>query len=127
MLPAGGLGRRRVVGERPVREKGPIRVLVVSSVRLFCEGLRTCLSDDPEVEVVGAAGGHEQALRAFADARPDVVLVDLQMPRAMDFTRAVCGGVPRVPVVALAADEEDFDVTACAAAGVAGVLSRDAT
>jgi DNA-binding NarL/FixJ family response regulator len=57
-----------------------IRLLIVDDQALFREGLRTLLSVQPGMEVVGEAGNGEEALRRSADLQPDVVLMDLQMP-----------------------------------------------
>ena len=57
-----------------------VRVLVVDDEPLAREGLRLLLAADPEVEVAGEAGGGEEALRAIRALRPDLVLLDVQMP-----------------------------------------------
>jgi DNA-binding NarL/FixJ family response regulator len=58
----------------------PIRVLVVDDHPLLREGVRAVLEDHPEVEVVAEAGNGREAVDAFAKHRPDVTLMDLQMP-----------------------------------------------
>ena len=57
-----------------------IRILIVDDQSLFREGLRTLLSVQADLEVVAEAANGEEALRQAAAARPDVVLMDLQMP-----------------------------------------------
>jgi DNA-binding NarL/FixJ family response regulator len=62
-------------------EAGPVRVVVVDDQTVVREGLVLLLALLPDVEVVGAAAGGAEALRLIGEARPDVVLMDLRMPR----------------------------------------------
>ncbi|MFN2297227.1 MAG: response regulator transcription factor, partial [Anaerolineales bacterium] len=81
----------------------PIRLLIVDDQALFREGLRTLLSVQPGLEVVGEAGNGEEALSRTAALRPDVVLMDLQMP-VMDgaaATRILRARQPAVQVIVL--------------------------
>ncbi len=57
-----------------------IRVLLVDDQALFREGLHTLLSLHEDIEVVGEAGNGQEAVAAAAELRPDVILMDLQMP-----------------------------------------------
>ena len=57
-----------------------IRILLVDDQALFREGVRTLLSVQPGIEVVGEAGNGEEAVHLAATLHPDVVLMDLHMP-----------------------------------------------
>ncbi len=60
---------------------GPtIRVLIVDDHRIVREGLTTIVQREPDIEVVGSAASGEEAVAAFARDRPDIVLMDLQLP-----------------------------------------------
>jgi len=59
---------------------GRIRVLVVDDEPLACEGVRLMLAGDPEVELVGEAGSGSDAVARIVACRPDVVLLDVQIP-----------------------------------------------
>ena len=58
----------------------PIRLLVVDDHPLLREGIAAVLEAHPDIELVGEAADGEQAVARFAQLRPDVTLMDLQMP-----------------------------------------------
>ncbi len=62
----------------------PIRVLITDDHMIVREGLRLILETAPEIEVVGEASDGAECLRCVAEAAPDVVLMDLQMPGIND-------------------------------------------
>ncbi|VAW39878.1 Two-component transcriptional response regulator, LuxR family, partial [hydrothermal vent metagenome] len=57
-----------------------IRVLLVDDQRLMRDGLRTLLELEDDIEVIGEAGNGQEAVQAYADLQPDVVLMDIRMP-----------------------------------------------
>ncbi len=106
-----------------------VRVLLVDDQSLFREGLRTLLSTRADLEVVGEAGDGAQALSVAADARPDVVLMDLQMP-VMDGVRATAAlrdRLPDVRVLVLTTFDDETNVIGALRAGAAGYLLKDAS
>ncbi len=104
-----------------------IRLLIVDDQALFREGLRTLLSVQTGVEVVGEAGNGEEALRQAATLRPDVILMDLQMP-VMDgaaATRRLKVQQPSAKVIVLTTFDDDENVFEGLRAGAVGYLLKD--
>ena len=104
---------------------GPIRVLSVDDQRMVREGLALVLGLLPGVEVVGTASGGEEAVRMAGELRPDVVLMDLRMPRCdgVEATRRLRDLHPEVKVIALTTYADDESALR---AGARGYLTKDA-
>ena len=105
----------------------PIRVLLVDDQLLFREGVHTLLSLQPDLEVVGEAGNGEEALRLAARLRPDVILMDLQMPvlDGVEATRRLRLTQPDCRVIALTTFDDDEYVFEGLRAGAIGYLLKD--
>lgn len=104
-----------------------IRILLVDDHAVVRNGLRTFLSYDPELEVVGEAADGARALSAARELRPDVVLMDLLMP-GMDgitATGAIRRELPETEVLALTSVLEDASVVGAVRAGAIGYLLKD--
>jgi DNA-binding NarL/FixJ family response regulator len=104
-----------------------IRVLIVAEIRLYREGLAQMLRAEPEIDVLATARGADEAVKALREAAPDIVLLDMAIPDNTWLVRALVAAVPGTRVVALAVPEIEREVLACAEAGVAGYVTRDAS
>ncbi len=105
-----------------------IRVLVVDDHPVVREGLVAILEDDPEFEVAGSVGSAEEALALAPRARPDVVLLDLELPgmSGVDAIPGLAAAAPRARVVVLTAYDTDERVLGAIRAGARGYLLKGA-
>jgi two-component system nitrate/nitrite response regulator NarL len=102
-------------------------VVVVSSIRLYSEGLANLLRREPGMEVVGAIMDGGAAVEFVEEVRPDIVLVDMATPDSAPMISAMVEAVPDLKVVALGVAEDAAPVLACAEAGAAGYVPRAAS
>lgn len=105
-----------------------IRILLVDDQSLFREGLRTLLSVQPDLDVVGEAANGEEAVRAAITLRPAVVLMDMRMP-VLDGVAAIRRlqvERPDCRVIALTTFDDDEYVFEGLRAGAVGYLLKDA-
>lgn len=107
---------------------GPIRVLVVDDQQLVREGLMSLLDLTDDIEVVGGAADGAEAVRMVAETRPQVVLMDLRMPRmgGAEATARILADHPDVTVLALSTYADDESIAAALSAGARGYLTKDA-
>jgi len=105
-----------------------IRVLLADDQRIVREGLGTLLGLLEDVEVVGTAADGEEAVELAATTRPDVVLMDLRMPRCdgVEATRRLREGHPDIKVLMLTTYADDRSVIDALRAGARGYLTKDA-
>ncbi|MGF0114886.1 response regulator [Promicromonospora sp. Marseille-Q5078] len=116
----------------PDAPDGAVRVVLVDDEPLVRAGLRVILEAEPDLRVVGEAADGSEVPRAVAEARPDVVLMDVRMPRVdgIAATRAVVGaarpGGPAPRVLVLTTFENDDHVLDALRAGAQGFLLKRA-
>jgi DNA-binding NarL/FixJ family response regulator len=105
-----------------------IRVLLADDQRVVRDGLTLLLGLLPGVEVLDAAGDGAQAVELAERLRPDVVLMDLRMPRCdgVAATRLLRERCPSVTVVVLTTYADDRSVLDALRAGARGYLTKDA-
>jgi DNA-binding NarL/FixJ family response regulator len=106
----------------------PIRVLLVDDQQLIRLGFRLVLEAEPDLVVVGDAADGIEAVAAVHTARPDVVLMDVRMPRmdGLEATRRIVAEHPHVRIVVLTTFDLDEYAFAALRAGASGFLLKDA-
>ncbi len=104
-----------------------IRVLLVDDQALFREALRTLLSYQEDLEVVAEASNGEEAVRYSIQERPDVILMDLQMPvlSGVDATQRIRAQRQDVQIIALTTFDDDELIIDAFRAGAIGYLLKD--
>lgn len=109
-------------------ETKPARVVVADDQTVVREGIVMLLGLLPGVEVVGAAGDGEEAVALVAELAPDVVLMDLRMPRCdgVEATRRIRAQYPGTQVVVLTTFADDESLFPALKAGARGYLTKDA-
>jgi DNA-binding NarL/FixJ family response regulator len=105
----------------------PIRVLIADDHALMREGTRQILEDERGLEVVGEAQDGEEAVALASRLHPDVVLMDIAMPRlnGIEATRQIKEARPAAGVLVLTAYDDDQYVYALLDAGAAGYLLKN--
>jgi len=102
-------------------------VVLADDQRVVREGLATLLGLLPQVEVLGTASDGEEAVSLAESLRPDVVLMDLRMPRCdgVEATRRLRERVPSTHVIVLTTYADDRSVIEALRAGARGFLTKD--
>ncbi len=106
-----------------------VRVFIADDQTLFRAGLARLLNEDPRVEVVGQAADGAEAAKLVAKQKPDVVLMDLKMPKTdgIEATRQIIEADPGVKVLILTTFETDSQVIQALKAGASGYVLKDSS
>ncbi len=104
----------------------PLRVLLVDDHILFRKGLASLLSSQPEFVVIGEAGDGLEGLEKTKSLKPDLVLMDVTMPRCTgpEATRLITREMPDMQIVMLSVSDDDQDLFAAIRAGAIGYLLK---
>ena len=106
-----------------------INVLLVEDQALVRSGIRALLDQEADITVVGEASDGEEAIRMAAELQPDLVLMDIKLPRVdgIEATRRIKESHAAVEVLVLSAFEDDESVFQAIQAGASGYVLKDIT
>jgi DNA-binding NarL/FixJ family response regulator len=104
-----------------------IRVLIADDHRLFAEALAAILATDERFEVVGQAHNGEKAVELATAEKPDVVVMDIQMPKldGVEAAKRIKKKRKSAQVLMLTGSNSSADVARAREAGVAGYVTKD--
>lgn len=104
-----------------------IKVLIADDQEIVCEGLKRILQTDPEIDVIATANDGQQALDLIDGEVPDIVLMDLQMPRmnGVQAIRHLKESHPDLPVLVLTTYMDDKWLFDAIRSGASGYLMKD--
>ena len=110
-------------------EQAKIRVLVVDDQELFRRGLTMLLSVEDDIEVVGEASDGSAAATLASDTAPDVVLMDVRMPKVTGIEACVSmkDAAPQARIIMLTASDEEADLYEAVKNGASGYLLKDSS
>lgn len=105
---------------------GKIRVLIADDHPVVRDGTRNLLEREPDMEVVGEAGDGEEAVRLASQLKPDVAIIDINMPKmnGIEATKQIKTTLPGTAILILTAYDDDPYVFALLEAGAAGYLLK---
>jgi len=108
-------------------DRRPIQILIVDDHEIVRRGIAFLLSDHPDFMLIGEASNGEQAVEQCAKLEPDIVLMDLRMPKmdGVQATRLIRARYPRVRVIVLTCANDQAAVTNAMQAGAISYLEKD--
>jgi len=105
------------------------RVVIAEDHTILREGLKSLLSSSPDFEVIGEAGDGREAIRCVEKCKPNLILVDLSMPRmnGIDAIREIKRRFPETKILVLTVHKTEEYILATLKAGADGYVLKDAT
>ncbi|MCA1727628.1 MAG: response regulator transcription factor [Actinobacteria bacterium] len=115
------------MAEPTTPEPDTLKVLIADDHALFRRGLLMVLEDEPDLEVVGEAGDGVEAVQKATELMPDVVLMDVRMPKhsGIEATAAIKDAMPHVKILMLTISDEEADLYDAIKAGASGYLLKE--
>lgn len=104
-----------------------ITIVVVSDIKIYCEGLGHILAGTRSINVIDSVGSSTAAIRRIAESKPDVVLLDMTMAASCDLAQHISRLSGHTNIVALAIPNDENNIMRCAEAGITGYVLREAS
>ena len=126
-VPAAKAAGRLAPDTEAVASGDPIRVLIADDHALFRRGLEMVLGEDAGIELVGQASDGAEAVQLAGEALPDVVLMDIRMPKinGIEAARQMKEVAPSAKIVILTISDEEEDLFEAIRSGASGYLLKD--
>jgi DNA-binding NarL/FixJ family response regulator len=115
------------VSDKPERGPETLRVLVCDDHALFRRGLQMVLEQEPDLELVGEAADGEEVVVRAQELMPDVILMDVRMPRmsGIEAAREIKEALPHVKILMLTISDDEADLYEAIKAGASGYLLKE--
>jgi DNA-binding NarL/FixJ family response regulator len=112
---------------KPASPDQALRILIVDDHALFRRGLQMVLKQEPDIDVVGEAGDGHEAVEKAQELMPDVILMDVRMPRrsGIEATQQIKDLLPHVKILMLTISDEEADLYDAIKAGASGYLLKE--
>jgi DNA-binding NarL/FixJ family response regulator len=112
---------------QPESSNEAVKVLIVDDHALFRRGLQMVLEGEPDIDVVGEASDGHEALTKAEETTPDVVLMDVRMPKrsGIEATRLIKDTLPSTRILMLTISDEEADLYDAIKAGASGYLLKE--
>ncbi|HEX2266972.1 MAG TPA: response regulator transcription factor [Actinomycetota bacterium] len=112
---------------KPASPDQALRILIVDDHALFRRGLQMVLKQEPDLDVVGEAGDGHEAVDKAQELMPDVILMDVRMPRrsGIEATQQIKDLLPHVKILMLTISDEEADLYDAIKAGASGYLLKE--
>jgi two-component system response regulator NreC len=106
-----------------------VRIVIAEDHTILREGLKSLLSSNPDFEIIGEAGDGREAIRCVEKCKPNLILVDLSMPRmnGIDAIREIKRRFPETKILVLTVHKTEEYILATLKAGADGYVLKDAT
>lgn len=116
----------QVVELAPPQQGAPIRVLLADDHAVVREGLARLLGNEPDIEILGAAANGQEAVEMAAELLPDVILMDISMPKlnGIEATRLIINKRPDIRIIGLSMFQEEETAQAMLDAGAVSYLTK---
>jgi DNA-binding NarL/FixJ family response regulator len=110
-----------------IAQDDAIKVLIVDDHALFRRGLQMVLENETDIDVVGEGGDGQEAIDLAEKATPDVVLMDVRMPKhsGIEATRQIKDVLPSTKILMLTISDEEADLYEAIKAGASGYLLKE--
>jgi DNA-binding NarL/FixJ family response regulator len=110
-------------------KKESVKVIIVDDHPISREGLKAILSSEKNIEIIGEASSGEEAVKLVGEKKPDVVLMDIRLPKmsGIEATRAIKNENPNVSIIVLTMYDFEMYIVEAIRAGADGYLVKDAS